>query len=430
MNSFSKIIRFFFVATLFMFVFASCKKETFEYNLAKGSAIKVDSVAFSPGSSTLIADGQSTLDFIIQVYSKEKVIINGAAIDSMVLIPDNRIPDSEKKVFDGNDKEVGLQFKTTATSPTSLTFYAKVGNTSSVKQSVVIKTPGASYSKLIIPVIFHVFELNKTDSKRYPWYQEFDYSKLQSLVNGLNGIFNRVGTNDPNGASANVEFVLAKKSPDGSDLVKPGFNEFDYPSKFDWGWATSNASTLVMNNATALLWNPKKYLNVWILPSAVFYGGITTTQPAFTLSDTPLDGIDLQKVASADDVPLTNPESVGLMLGRDEFYSALRGPAPNLAYRFGAFYGLFHTYTYWWDPTSTDYCGDTQKFDIDQYMNIYKKTPDGILFRAENIMDATFLDYNIEGGQNLVSRVNTITGDQVKRIRYVLANCPERMAWQ
>jgi hypothetical protein len=45
-------------------------------------------------------------------------------------------------------------------------------------------------------------------------------------------------------------------------------------------------------------------------------------------------------------------------------------------------------------------------------------------------MDATFIDGNIEGGQNLVSRVNTFTAEQVKRIRYVIENCPERMAWQ
>lgn len=430
MNSFSKIIRISFFLTLFMFLFTSCKKDVFQYSIASGNAIKIDSVAFSAGSPTLIADGQSALNFIIQVYSKEQVTINGVAIDSMVLIPDDRIPDADKKVFDNNGNEVGLHFSTTSMSSSTLSFYAKVGNTMSETRDVVIKAPEAAYSKLVIPIIFHVFELNKTDTKRYPWYAEFDYSKLQDLVSGLNGIFNRVNTHDPNGVSANVEFVLANSSPDGAVLGKPGFDEFDYSSSFDWGWATFNASTLVKNNAAVLLWNPKKYLNVWILPSTVFYGGITTTQPGFTLSDTPLEGLDLQKVASIDDVSLTEPENVGLMLGRDEFYSALRGPAPNLAYRFGTFYGLFHTYTYWWDPTSTDYCGDTQKFDINQYKDVYKKSPDGILFRAENIMDATYLDYNIEGGQNLVSRVNTLTSDQVKRIRYVLTNCPERMAWQ
>jgi hypothetical protein len=41
------------------------------------------------------------------------------------------------------------------------------------------------------------------------------YSKLQELVAGMNAIFNRVGTNNSNGASANVEFVLATKGPNG-----------------------------------------------------------------------------------------------------------------------------------------------------------------------------------------------------------------------
>lgn len=429
MNSINKI-KIFVVLTSLVVAFLGCKKDTFDYKIATGDAIKIDSVAFSTGSPSLIADGQSELDFIIQIYSREKVTINGVAVDSMVLIPEDRIPESDKKVFDGNDKEVGLHFSTTSTSPGSLSFYAKVGGVKSETKNVTVNAPGPAYSKIVIPVIFHVFELKKTDKYHYPWYAEFDYSKLVELINGLNGIFNRVGTHNPNGASANVEFVLAPTSPDGTTLDKPGFNEFDYSSTFDWGWASFNASTLVKNNASALLWNPKKYLNVWILPSVVFYGGLTTSQPAYTLSDIPLDGLAMQKVSSADDVPLTEPESVGLMIGRDEFYSALRGPAPNLAYRFGTFYGLFHTYTYWWDPSSTDYCSDTRKFDINQYRDVYKKSPDGILFRAENIMDATYLDYNIDGGQQLVSRVNTLTSDQVKRIRYVLTNCPERMAWQ
>lgn len=429
MTPFYRSIKVYAMVAIYI-AFTACTKDSFEYSILKGTDIKVDSVAFSAGSASLIADGKSALDFIIKAYSKQKVTINGVAIDSMVAIPDDRIPDSEKKVFDDGGAEVGLSFSTSTATPSGKSFYAKIAGVQSATQSVTIKAPGAEYSKLVIPVVFHVFELNKTDAKRYAWYAEQKQEKLEELVDGLNIIFNRIGTNAPNGASANVEFVLATTSPDGETLDKPGHNTFGYASTFNWGWASFNASTLVKNNAAALLWNPEKYLNVWVLPSAVFYGGLTTMRPTYTLSDSPLEGLGLQKVASASEVPLTEPESVGLMIGRDELNSTLRGPAPNLAYRFGTFYGLFQTYTYPWDPGLTDYCDDTQKFPINQYRDVYKQSTDGILFRAENIMDATYLDYNIEGGQNLVSRVNTLTADQVKRVRYVLENCPERMAWQ
>jgi hypothetical protein len=410
---------------------AACSKEdAFQYKIQQGPELTIDSIAFSAGSSSLIADGKSALSFIIQAYSKRKVTINGVERDSMVLVPEDRIPASDKKVFISNGTETGLSFSTTSTSPSSLSFYAKIGAVQSASQSVDIKAPGAAYSKIVIPVIFHVFELNKTDPKRYPWYLELKHEKLEELVDGLNAIFNRQGTSAPTGASANVEFVLAAKDPAGRTLEKPGQNTYGYASTFDWGWATFNAATLVKNNAGKLLWDPTRYLNVWVLPSAVFYGGIITTRPAYTLSDQPLAGIDMQRVSSASDVPLTEPESVGLMVGRDEFNSSLRAPAPNLAYRFGTFYGLFPTYTYFWDPSMTDYCDDTQKFPIGQYRAIYKKSDDGILFRAENIMDATFIDFNVEGGQNLVSRVNTITAGQAARVRYVMENCPERMAHQ
>jgi hypothetical protein len=117
-------------------------------------------------------------------------------------------------------------------------------------------------------------------------------------------------------------------------------------------------------------------------------------------------------------------------MGRDELYSPLRGPAANIGYRLGNFYGLFRTYFFSNETNYTDYCPDTQKWYVNQFRNVYKIDQNGVLFSAENVMDATFIESNIDGGQNLVSRVNTFTAEQVKRIRYVVENCPERMAWQ
>jgi hypothetical protein len=250
----------------FYLFFAACSKDDFNYEINKGTGLTIDSIAFSTGSSSLIADGQSALNFIIQAYSKRKVTINGVEIDSMVLVPEDRIPDSEKKVFNNNGTETGLSFSTTETSPATISFYAKIGDVQSATQVVNIKAPGATYSKIVIPVIFHVFELNKNDPQRYPWYLELKHEKLEELINGLNTIFNRQGTNAPNGASANIEFVLATADPAGNTLEKPGHSAYGYASSFDWGWAAFNAVTLVKDNATALLWDPSKYLNIWVLP--------------------------------------------------------------------------------------------------------------------------------------------------------------------
>ena len=409
---------------------ASCHKESYDYQSNAGDQLDVDSIAFSAGSPSLIADGQAALTFITQFYHRQQVMIEGKTSDSMVSVPIERVPPSAIKIVDENGNVVGQKYSTTSVTPSSKTFHAEIGGTSSASQIVSIVAPGAAYAKITIPVIFHVFELNKKDPKHYPWYTYLSTDKLKSLVDGLNAIFNRQGTDAPMGATANMEFVLATQTPGGSTLQVPGYDMYEYPGNFDWGWASYNASQLVKDNATKLFWDPKKYLNIWVLPSAVYYGGLVTGQPMYTLSSTPLDGLSLQEVATPDEVPMTEPESVGLMLGRDEFNSPLRGPAPNLAYRFGTFYGLFHTYTYSWDPTTTDYCPDTQKFDLTQYQQVYKTTPDNILFSASNVMDATFLDYNVENGQGIVSTVNTFTAGQIQRIRYVLENCPERMCWK
>jgi hypothetical protein len=430
MRSVTPIFKTIMPVMLLALLMLGCHKEGFDYSIPSGSDIKVDSIGFSAGSPTLIADGQAALSFIIQAYSKKQVTINGVTKDSMVLIPEDRIAASDKKVFDESGKEVGLNFSTTAMTPATKSFYAKIGDKQSVARQVSVKAPGTAYSKIIIPVVVHVFELKKGDPKRYPWYVEVDHKRLQDLVAGMNVMFNRTGTSAPNGASANIEFVLAPTGPDGKQLEKAGYNMFEYVGTMNWGFGTTEAAKLIKANAAKLLWNPKKYMNIWILPSAVFYGGITNGKPGYTLSSTSLPGITMQQVASADLVPLTEPEKVGLMVGRDEFYSPLRGPAPNIGYRIGTYYGLFRTYNYTTELNYTDYCPDTQKWPVNQFRNIYKQSSDGILFRAENVMDATFIDFNIEGGQNLVSRVNTFTEEQVKRIRYVIENCPERMTRQ
>lgn len=405
----------------------ACHKEGFDHEM---SEVKVDSISFSAGSPSLIADGQASLSFIVQAYSKKHVTLNGIVRDSMVLIPSDRIPDNDKKVFDETGKEVGLKFSTTVTTVATKSFYAKIGDKQSVAKQVNIKVPGAPYSKIVIPVVIHVFELKKNDPKRYPWYVEVDYKKLQDIVDGMNTMFNRTGTSAPNGTSANIEFVLAAIGPDGKPLEKAGYNMFEYLGTQTWGFGTSTAATFIKANAAKLLWDPKKYMNIWVLPSAVYFGGIANAKPGYTLSSTPLPGVTMQQVASISAVPLTEPEKVGLFISRDELYSALRGPAPNIGHRIGTYYGLFRTYHYTTETNYTDYCADTQKWMVNQLRSVYKLDKDGILFGAENVMDATFIDGNIEGGQNLVSRVNTFTAEQVKRIRYVIENCPERMSWQ
>jgi hypothetical protein len=54
------------------------------------------------------------------------VVINGASIDSMVLVPEDRIPDSEKKVFDNTDKEVSKDFTTASITRLSCLFMQKL----------------------------------------------------------------------------------------------------------------------------------------------------------------------------------------------------------------------------------------------------------------------------------------------------------------
>jgi hypothetical protein len=136
----------------------ACHKEGFDYEYAD---TKVDSISFSAGSPSLIADGQSALKFIIQAYSKKQVTISGVTQDSMVLIPSDRIPDSDKKVFDETGKEVGLAFSTTLSHTCHQILLCENWKYTVCRKAEYDQNAWRAYSKIIIPVVIHVFRIKE-----------------------------------------------------------------------------------------------------------------------------------------------------------------------------------------------------------------------------------------------------------------------------
>src|SRR5882672_259595 len=133
---------------LFFMILSACHKQTFENNIKTGDQLQVDSVAFSTGSPSLIADGQSALGFIIQTYNKQTLTIEGKTFDSMVVIPADRIAASSVKVLDEQGTEYRDIFSTTSATPASKTFHAEVMGITSAPQTVNIQATDTTFPKL------------------------------------------------------------------------------------------------------------------------------------------------------------------------------------------------------------------------------------------------------------------------------------------
>lgn len=151
----------------------------------------IDSVYFSTGAPMMIADGQATLDFIVEAYRKVKMDNEeGVRVDSMVPVDIKTLPAGSVKIFKGTE-EVGEKWSTTDATPGTVTFIAKVGERASSPKTVVLRPKPALPPLKYVDVVFHVFELKKSDPSYNPLtYQEMDYELLEQALQNMNDVFN------------------------------------------------------------------------------------------------------------------------------------------------------------------------------------------------------------------------------------------------
>ena len=157
-------------------------------------------------------------------------------------------------------------------------------------------------------------------------------AQILSQIKVLNDDFRRMaGTRgfntDPDGADVEVEFCLAKQTPDG--CTTNGINRIDM-SATNTSWSGPSGNTnAVLKPAT--IWDPSKYLNMWtvnfsdssLLGFAQFPGGSATT-----------DGVVMgyQYFGSDDDPNVDLSSSAPFHLGR------------TTTHEVGHYLGLFHTF--------------------------------------------------------------------------------------
>jgi len=408
----------------------ACKKDTFNYKTYAAEVGDIDSIYFSTGSTSLIADGKATLQFVLEAYRKVQIKdAGGQSRDTMMYVDYAKLPKAEVKIFADGQVIEGMEYKIADLSKNTREFYAQIGGLKSKVKSVQIKAPKPLGAKRYIDVVFHVFELSTTDPGYDALtYQDIQQKQLESAIAYANAVFNNVYGKDPNGGQANFEFRLAKKNPAGTALALPGYNKILY----DASWKASPTAQFIPANFTAKInatvayqWNKDKFLNIYIYPTAA-NTNVGNNRAAYQLvaaGQQAIEGI-ANIVNSEAEIPTTDfYTTYGLGIQRSIFF-----PEPNLkieiAPHLGIYYGLYATNGI--TLPINDFVVDTKKYftgntqTANQSSGLLKTGLDGEKFLANNAMDDV----------RYASLRNCFTQGQIERMRLVMERCPVRKAWQ
>ncbi|MDR2284379.1 MAG: hypothetical protein LBE37_14265 [Sphingobacterium sp.] len=405
--------------------FQSCKKDSFDYQVYQPKATDIDSIGFSTGSPTLIADGKASLQFVIEAFRTVRLENkSGIAKDTLMFVDYTVLPKEEVKVFVDGQLVDGTTYSTTDLSKTAVSCYIQIGDTKSVTKVVTIRKPKDVGEKRYVNVIFHVFELSATDDSYDPLtYQAITPKMLQEGIAYANEIFNNKVGMDPNGGNAKIEFRLAKVNAEGATLPVPGYNRIQY----DAAWKTSPTATYVPDNfktkieATASYkWDKDKFVNIYVMPMPL-NATIGTSRPNYQI--VPAGQLPIEGVNNVATVP-TNAfyDTYGLAIHRTAFFPDLSNRIEIASY-FAAYYATYPTHSP--GTTVADFVSDTRKYlsgstqSLNNSKGLMKVSIDGQKFLANNAMD------DIKNA----SLRNSLTQGQVERIRKVMEWSPVRKAW-
>ncbi len=324
-----------------------------------------------------------------------------------------------------------------------------IKNKSGLSRTIILKqgtlAPGQEVHYRL-PVIIHILYKDASDKKQNPPAKLF-----ADALEEVNELYREK-------LNINVEFVLAKKSPDGTKLKEAGIH------RIRWESNKLNPFDVVHGNDKQkyrdLLWDFNKYINIFVYS---FNGEkhndenatpvdqiLGLAQMPFMPETDPLEG--LSTIKGLNHISLKQmpyPHSVSINANHLEYESPLKkytrfavGEAvkhldqrqnklsSTLAHELGHYLGLFHVFSEGdHGCTDTDYCSDTESYDKTIYLQSFVKPLERFLntnnelyfyklFERSNCQGKTFVSRNIMDYS--YTYLNEFTPEQRKRMRHVL----------
>lgn len=382
----------------------SCDKESIE--IFDNSGVTSTEIELIANHTILVADGIAEIilsPLIYEAYTyKVDLVVDPTGTDpnfgkdSTVLIRyiNDRLKEGDVEYFleDGTQLQEPY-FTTTDVSKTSQGFYAEIlGEKTDVFTVNIVSPLAEEFEEVTYPVVFHMIttKINEEYGEAIPT------ENVDKLINALNTAYGRIGIITPNGANAKVKFKMAEYDIDGDKMKTPGINTILIS---DEAYADLGSN---VDNVPEVLWDSKKYLNIWVMKS-----GKSSKLPSHAIAGFELDGLDLELVDETFDINSLSPDKKGFIIK----WSSFAQNDLDYGKLFGTFFGLYET-------KGEDYCSDTFIWvEKDESNSRWKINDEGMRYMSVNIMDES-------------SHQNTISQQQVIRIRKTIENCPVLWAYK
>ena len=264
----------------------------------------------------------------------------------------------------------------------------------------------------VIPVVVHVIHKGEALGTG----SNISDAQVISQITTLNNDYRKkVGTRGYNanivGADANIEFALAVRDPNGNPT-----NGIDRVSFCKTSWWDDEIETILKPQT---IWNPNKYLNIWVTPDIVSTIGDVLGYAQFPSASglSGLDEPDMSSDANTDGVVIAHNYFGNLDYNDGSFnLDSTYGFGRTTTHEVGHWLGLRHI---WGDEScGNDYVADTPIHKEDNYGCFTHPKPNSCGTPDE--MFENYMDYTDD------TCMNIFTVNQVDRFNAVLANSPRR----
>lgn len=403
-------------------LFFACGKNEFDSYLIPQGTEDIIEVALYPNSPVLIADGKAQLTFKIRAYTEVQARISVPYYkDGVTMVRDSffmdtttlnadRIPEDQITIIASNGEKVqGRTFSTTA-STGEMSFTCRIGDITSEPCKIkLIKPEIPEFTSIRIPVVFHI--LYTSDNKTIS--EGINAQLMAEMLERMNKVFAGTFAPSPSSLDTKITFVQAETDNNNRPLSEKGINRVDLDAAKVSEYGVD--SYIVRN----LIWNPQKYLNVWIYST----WNAIAENPMYVLDNgTEIAGLDLETVNDISDIEIEYPEEAGIIIPLSSVFSIKNGSSDTrLEFLFGKFFGLLETSSDDdYEGEDTDYCSDTY---VPDYRPISISKPTAIAKDSKE-KPIYFDSYNI---MDKYTASTTISYEQAIRIRKVTDNCPLRM---
>lgn len=403
-------------------LFFACGKNEFDSYLIPQGTDDIIEVALYPNSPVLIADGKAQLTFKIRAYTEVQartsvpyykdgvtMVRDSFFLDTTTLNAD-RIPEEQITIIASNGEKVqGRTFSTTANAG-EMSFTCRIGEITSAPCKIkLIKPVIPEFTPIRIPVVFHILYTGNNKSIS----EGINAQLMAEMLERMNKVFAGTFAPSPSSLDTKITFVQAETDNNNLPLSEKGIHrvDLDVAKVSEYG-----VDSYIVKN---LVWNPEKYLNIWIYNT----WNAIAENPMYVLDNgTEIAGLDLETVNDISDIEIEYPEEAGIILPMTSIFNIKNGTSDTrLEYLFGMFFGLLETSSDDdYEGEDTDYCSDTY---VPDYRPITISKPTAIAQDSKE-KPIYFDSYNI---MDKYTASTTITYEQAIRIRKVTDNCPLRM---